>query len=209
MLTRFTRSAALLAAGAAVGVTALGVSSASPRRAATATVPTPPARVTAQRITQQRLTVKPGTRVRSSQLGSTRVFVDDSHGFALASVGSAQYPAATADGGRTWRTNGPVLHEDAAQAPLAVDEVGAIDRRTEYFFGGGGSVVDSTGDGGRHWWRAFLGDAAMAVVPGVRDQLVAFVQTALGDGTEHALTSVYVSRDGGHHWRHDANLGAF
>ena len=47
------------------------------------------------------------------------MFTDGKHGFALAE-GQAQYPAATNDGGKTWKTNGPALHVNAAQAPLAV-----------------------------------------------------------------------------------------
>ena len=60
--------------------------------------------VTGTLITRPARTLAPGTAVRSNELVGQRVFVDAAHGFALASVGQAQYPAATSNGGRTWRT---------------------------------------------------------------------------------------------------------
>jgi hypothetical protein len=161
--------------------------------------------VTASPIARVRGTPRPGTRVRSADLG-TRVFADARHGFALASIDDGQFPAATADGGRTWRVNGPVLHENAAQAPLSVNEVGIANRRT-YFAFGGGQVVDVTSDGGRHWFRAILGDVVVAVAAPGDGRLIAFAQVA-GSGSR-ANTVVYVSRDGGRHWRRTTREGAF
>ena len=48
-----------------------------------------------------------------------RVFANRLIGFALTDIpprGGGTYPVATSDGGRTWRTDGPVLHVPAAQA---------------------------------------------------------------------------------------------
>lgn len=163
-----------------------------------------PRTITASLITRTPGTLAPGTRVRSGSLGE-RVFPNGRTGFALASVGQVQYPAATVNGGTTWRTDGPALHLNAAQAPLVVVFPGAANTRTFFAFGGG-QVVDATGDAGRHWWRAFLGDAVIAVVPRLGGGLVAFAQDVSSTGNS-AVTLVYVSRDGGHHWRYTTNFG--
>jgi len=58
-------------------------------------------------------------------------------------------------------------------------------------------VVDVTTDGGRSWWEASLDGLVVAVVPGPkRDDLVAYAREQLSP----ALTSQYVSRDGGRIW---------
>jgi hypothetical protein len=141
--------------------------------------------------------------VRSADLGQ-RIFVNARRGFALANVDGGTYPAATDNGGKTWRTDGPALHLNAAQAPLAVLDVGAANGHTFFAFGGG-QVVDATRDGGKHWWQAFLGDVVMAVVARPGGGLVAFAQTASGT---KAVTLVYVSTDGGRHWHLNDRLGA-
>lgn len=200
------RSAALVATGLVGGTILVGVSSASsqPARGATAAVPQPPRIVTASPITAQPGTVRVGTNVSSRNLGE-RVFIDNRHGFALGAVGQAQYPVTTVDGGKTWRTDGPALHVNAAQAPLAVSQIGVLNRHTYFAFGA--QVVDVTNDLGKHWWRAFLGDIVMAVVPGGVGQLVAFAQASLPGSGPGAVNWQYVSRDGGLHWHYDANLG--
>jgi hypothetical protein len=181
-----------------------GISSASASSSPEATAAAVPTLVTASRITRPPGTLRPGTRVRSVDLGA-REFANPRDGFALASVGEAQYPAATVNGGRTWRTDGPALHLNAAQAPLSVVFTGAANAHTFFAFGGG-QVVDATGDAGKHWWRAFLGDGVIAVVPRLGGGLIAIAQNATGTGSS-AVTLVYVSRDGGHHWHHDTTLG--
>jgi hypothetical protein len=132
------------------------------------------------------------------------VFVDALHGFALVNVGGAQYPAASVNAGGTWRVSGPALHLNAAQAPLVVCEVGALSRRIYFADGCGGEAVDTTGDGGRHWWRAFFGGGVQAVV-GSGSRLVAFVAADSG-GDSTAVTWVYVSSDGGRHWHYENGL---
>jgi hypothetical protein len=141
--------------------------------------------------------------VSSASLGQ-RVFPNANTGFALAHVSGAEYPAATADGGKTWKTDGPALHLDAAEAPLAIVDVGAANARTFFAFGGG-QVVDVTADGGRSWWQTLVGDVALAVVPRLAGGLSAVAQDASG---ANAVTVVYVSTDGGRHWRLSRNLGA-
>jgi hypothetical protein len=170
-----------------------------------ASSPSPPKTITARRIKRRANTLRPGTPVRSSDVFGVRAFPTPLRGFALAGVGEAQYPAATVDGGRTWRTDGPALHVNAAQAPLSVTNVGAANRRT-FFAYGGGQVVDVTSNGGKRWWQAFLGDLVLSVTPS-GNRLVAVVQNATGSGAT-AQTVVYVSRDGGRHWHLNNKLGA-
>jgi photosystem II stability/assembly factor-like uncharacterized protein len=110
------------------------------------------------------------------------------------------------DGGRTWRTDGPALHINAADAPESVLDLGAANRHTVFAYGGG-QVVDVTSDGGRHWWQALLGDDVLSVVA-FGGRLIAVAQDATGSGST-AQTVVYVSRDGGRHWRLNNTLGAF
>jgi hypothetical protein len=173
--------------------------------AAASAAAAPPQTITASRITRPNGTLAPGSSVRASNLGQ-RVFVNANRGFALADVGGAQYPAASVNGGRTWKTNGPALHLNAAQAPLVVLDVGAANAHTFYAFGGG-QVVGVTSDGGATWWRANLGDVVLAVVPRVSGGLIAIAQNATGSGS-NATTVVYVSTDGGRHWKLNKNLGA-
>jgi photosystem II stability/assembly factor-like uncharacterized protein len=174
-------------------------------RTSAAAAPSPPHTVTARRITARPHTLRKGSLVTRAISGH-RVFLDATHGFALADTGGAQYPAVTVDGGRTWRTNGPALHVNAAQAPLSVIDVGAANRHTFFAFGGG-QVADVTSDGGKHWWQAFLGDDVLAVVS-FGNRLIAVAQDATGNGST-AQTVVYVSRDGGRHWHLNNKLGAF
>ncbi len=197
-----------IAVGLAVAAALAGSHLAASSGAASPSAATPPASVTATPIARTPNTRRPGTLVRQSQLGH-RVFVDAQHGFALASLTQAQYPAATQDGGRTWRIDGPALHVNAAQAPLVVLDVGAASKRTFFAFGGpgGGQAVDVTSDGGKHWWRAILGEVVLAVVAAEDGKLFAVAQGASGSSGA-AVNWVYVSSDGGRHWRYDNRLGA-
>jgi len=102
-----------------------------------------------------------GQLVGSSQLG-IRSFVNAKNGFALASVGQAQYPANTTDGGKTWRIDGPHFHVNAANAPNVITRTDVAGRSTYFAYagpGGGMSVVVS-GDTGKHWWRVLSGRSA-------------------------------------------------
>jgi hypothetical protein len=168
----------------------------------TAATTSVPKTVTGKLITRARGTLAPGTLVHSSALGQ-RVFTNASNGFSLANVGGAQYPAATTDGGTVWKTDGPALHLDAAQAPLAVVSLAAANRRTIYAYGTG-QVVDVTSDGGKHWYQALFEGESMAVVPGISGHLVAFL-----DGTSNGkgVTWQYVSKNGGRTWNYDPAVG--
>lgn len=202
----------IVAAAAVLAITAAVVlaSGAAARQTATRTAPhsisTPPATVGGTLIPKVPGALQPGHLVRPSTLGQ-RVFPDARHGFALADVGGAQYPALAVDGGILWRVAGPPLHEDAAQAPLVVTQVGAADKRTYFAWGGpaGGPSVDVTTDAGAHWYRALIGDVVCAVVPTSNGHLMAFAQSA-GSGNS-ASTWVYVSKDGGKSWQYSTSLG--
>jgi photosystem II stability/assembly factor-like uncharacterized protein len=163
---------------------------------AVASSPKPPKTVRATRITRQPGTLAPGSHVASSKVVGQRTFTTASRGFALASVGSADYAVATTDGGKTWKTDGPALHLDALQAPLAVSFLGAVNRK-KVFAWGGGQVIDATNDGGKTWYRAlFTSGSPVAVVHDFAGHLLAFVQTFSGSNTVK-----YVSKDGGRTWR--------
>jgi photosystem II stability/assembly factor-like uncharacterized protein len=197
-LSRSALAAAVLAAGATAAFTTLASASASPRSA-----PSAPKTLTAARITRQTGTLAPGKVVGSSSLGQ-RVFVNAHDGFALAAVGQAQYPAETTDGGATWKTFGPALHVNAAQAPLSVTDLGAANARTVYYYGSG-QAVDVTSNGGKTWWRALCSELSLAVVPGVSGRLVWITQDSPTGGA--AVTWPYESSDGGRVWHYTTAFG--
>jgi len=192
---RLVRFPLVVASAAVLSVVALAGALSASSNAAPTTIPKT---VTGKLITRPHGTLAPGTVVHSGALGQ-RVFTNASNGFALANVGGAQYPAATTDGGTVWKTDGPALHLDAAQAPLAVVSIGAANRRTIYAYGTG-QVVDVTSDGGKHWYQALFQGESMAVVPGISGHLVAFLD---GNGA----TWQYVSKNGGRSWTYDSAVG--
>lgn len=193
----------LVLGAAALGLTTAGVSAASTQSAMTADVPQ--ATVTASLFSRRPGTLAPGAKVRSADLGQ-RVFTDADHGFALASVGQAQYPAATDDAGKTWKTDGPALHINAAQAPLSVVDIDAISPTTIFAYGSG-QVIDATSDGGKAWYGALFDGVVMAVVGGVDNHLVAFVDGSTSGSSSSGVTWQYVSKDGGRSWRYDNTVG--
>ena len=184
--------AAFVVVAVVLGLGSIGVSGAATRATAAAK---PPKTVTATQITRRKGTLATGSSVRAAAVSGQRVFTDAKHGFALASVGSAQYAVATADGGKTWKTYGPALHLNAAQAPLSVSFIGAVSRKTVFAWGGG-QVIDATNDGGKHWYSAlFTTGSPVAVVRDIQGHITAFVGSPGGGST-----SRYVSKDGGRTW---------
>jgi hypothetical protein len=194
----------LALAAVTCGLVSVGVSPAH-TAAARAVAAAPQRTVTASRITRPKGTLAPGSKVSSAALGQ-RVFTDNSHGFALADVGGAQYSAATSDGGKNWSTDGPALHLDAAQAPLAVVNIGVASRKTVFAYGGG-QVIDTTSDGGKNWYRALFNGLVMAVVRNPQGHLVAFVDGSTSSGGSKGVTWQYVSKNGGRSWRYDTTVG--
>jgi photosystem II stability/assembly factor-like uncharacterized protein len=124
--------------------------------------------------------------------------VDARHGFALDRAGTATYAVVTSDNGHTWRTSGPALVVHAAQGPLEVCEIGAVN--THLFFAGGAEAADVTSDGGKHWFRSPLPGGVIAIVEHGRG-LAAVVESG-----SPASNLVYVTTDGGKHWIYAPHL---
>jgi hypothetical protein len=149
-----------------------------------------------------------------SNFSGVRVFANRRVGFALSDIppqGGGTYPVATADGGRTWRTDGPVLHVPAAQGPLAVDQAGVVGPRIYFAWCGAcNMVIDVTPDAGRHWWQVFMPGEVLAVLGGSRGRagLTAIVAgpTSAPNG-RGASFWVYRTADG-HRWRYDYSINA-
>jgi hypothetical protein len=185
-----------------LGLAALGLAGAAPAVAAL----TAPKTIRASLISRPAGTLAPGTKIPSSSLFlGQRIFVDAKHGFELADVGQAQYPAATGDGGKTWRTDGPALHVDAAQAPLGVVDIGALSRQLIFAYGGSQSV-DVTSDGGRTWRRALFEGEVMAVTANITGHPVAFVDGS-GSSGRFGSTYQYATQDGGRSWQRTTVVG--
>ena len=202
LLRRADGRLACVVAMISLAALALALPTTAPARASTR-VPsanaatTPPTTLTGTLMTPSPLgPLKRGTVVRSRTVG-TRMFTNSRHGFALATERfGASYPAVTVNGGKTWKINGPVFHVPAAQAPFAVTQVGALNAST--YFAWGAQSIDSTSDGGKHWWRTLVPNSALAVVPSGRT-LIAVTEDAPPSGSP-ATVSVYLSTDGGHRW---------
>jgi hypothetical protein len=189
-----------LVGAAVLGLGSVAAAGSSTRAAAAATKP--PRTITATRITRGPGTLAPGSRVRPADIAGQRVFTDAEHGFALASAPGADYSVATTDGGKTWKTDGPALHLHAAQAPLAVVFIGAVNHRT-LFAWGGGQVIDTTSDGGNAWYSALFTDGSpVSVAPDLRGHLLAYVGSPSGGNIWQ-----YLSRDGGRTWHYQTTVG--
>lgn len=196
--SRFLAASAVVAAGVGSAGVFAASSTASPHAGASAA---PALRMTAHQLRPRRGAVPSGTVVRSSSLFSDRVFANSGDGFALADEGTAQYPARSTDGGRTWRIDGPQVHVDAADGPAAVGSVGDAGARTLFAYGS--SAIDSTSDAGRTWWQTFADGLVVAVVRGrLPHELLAYVQQG-----RPAVTSQYVSHDGGRNWTISGAMG--
>jgi hypothetical protein len=152
-----------------------------------------------------------GTAVSSAFIG-IRVFADRRRGFAITDLPHASggtYPVATADGGRTWRTDGPVLHVPAAQGPLAVDQAGLAGRRIYFAWCGAcNTVIDVTPDAGGHLWQTFMPGNVLAVLSdaNARAGLTAIVAGPNGaPNGRGASLWVYQSADG-RRWSYERSL---
>lgn len=184
-------------------VSLLAVTTVALGSAASAAATGPQQTVSGTIITRQPQTLAPGSTVSASKIFGNRVFTGAKRGFALVDTGGAQYPATTVDGGKTWKTDGPALHLDAAQAPLAVIYIGAAGPKT-IFAWGTGQVIDTTSDGGKHWYRATFFGLPVAVVRNPQGHLVAFVD---GETSGSNSSLQYVSKNGGKTWRLDNTIG--
>lgn len=188
-----TRLSAIAAVMAVSTVAVAGVASASSNRSGSSATVTAKALASSDSGSQF---AHRGASVDPSKL-TIRTFVNSKDGFSLASVGQAQYPASTTDGGKTWQIDGPHFHVNAANAPDVVTRDGAMGPSTYYAYGGGGNTVVVSSDGGSHWWRAYFPGSPLSVEPtysGSKPGLVTIVENNPGK------FAAYVSTDGGQHW---------
>ena len=184
--------AALAVSAAALAVGVGSAAAAGPQQTVTATL-----------ISRPGQTLAPGSTVSASKIFGNRVFTGAQRGFALVDTGQAQYPAATVNGGKTWKTDGPALHLNAAQAPLAVIYIGAAGPKT-IFAWGTGQVIDTTSDGGQHWYRA----AVLRAPGGGGQEPSGASRRVRRRGDERSNSSLqYVSKNGGKTWRLDNTIG--
>ena len=150
-----------------------------------------------------------GARV-GKRFSGTRAFANSRDGFAIGTPPGdlgATYPIATADGGKTWRIAGPILHIPAAQGALAVDAAGMSSPHVWYAWSDGNTVVDVTPDAGKHWWQAFLPGQVLTVYADQIqcNRLIALVQPFIQ--RKHPPLWTYASATG-HHWTYVANTNA-
>jgi hypothetical protein len=128
-----------------------------------------------------------------------RVFTNAHDGVALVSVRGELTPARTTDGGSVWRIDGPGLYaEGAADAAVAVNNIGAQDAATFYAYGGG-QVLDITSDGGRVWRQAIFQGLEAGASP-IDHGVAAYVDQSNSTGTQGITIQFYTST-GGHSWR--------
>ena len=139
------------------------------------------------------------------------MFANNTRGFALATTRAGEtYPAVTTNAGHTWRVNGPMIHIPAADAATGRRRrSGLTNGRTYFAWGGpfGGNVVNVTSDGGKRWYQTFLGGAVLSVVSDGPHKLIAVAEGSTGGvGSSMAATWLYVSGDGGRHWRYTTGV---
>jgi hypothetical protein len=200
------------------------------RPAAGAGVLPPAASASAQLFVRAGERLRPGTVVRPANLG-VGVFADARHGFALASIGYETYPAATIDGGRTWRIDGPVLPipaaggpaaggpaaggltggpaagAPAAGGPTASGQPGVAGPETYFASEGlaGTTVVDVTTDAGKHWWQAFL-PGGVVFVGAFDGELTAIIAVPVGNPQSAGVEFWAYHSKSGKRWDYDATL---
>jgi hypothetical protein len=153
--------------------------------------------------------LRPGTVVPLANVG-VAVFADARHGFTLASMsGSETYPAATVDGGRTWRIDGPVLPALPSGGPAVISQPGIAGPRT-YFVSegvGGITVVDVTTDAGKRWWRTLL-PGGPVFVGAYEGELTAIVASSTIDRPDAQETFWAFHSKTGRRWTYDDSLSA-
>lgn len=174
----------------------------------------PPKAVTARRLRPSAPAgLRPGTPVGSGFTG-VRVFANRRVGFAVTNVpqaGGGTYPVATSNGGRTWRTDGPVLHIPAAQGAVAVGQAGVLGPRIYFAWCGAcNTVIDVTADAGKRWWQTLMPGIVLAVIGGSnpRAGLTAIIEgPASAPNGRGASLWVYLSTDG-RRWTYKYSLNA-
>ncbi len=105
-----------------------------------------------------------GTEVPLNEVSSI-AFATPRVGYALGGPFASSFPLKTVDGGRNWFIDGPAFFRPVADGASVVGDMTAASASEAYAYGGpyGGSSIVITTDGGKQWWRAWLGQALLAV----------------------------------------------
>jgi hypothetical protein len=157
--------------------------------------------------------LRPGTPVNPA-FTSIRVFANRRIGFAITDIpkaGDGTYPVSTANGGKNWQTDGPVLHIPAAQGAIGVGQAGVAGSKIFFAWCGAcNSVIDITPDAGKHWWQAFMPGQVLTLLgtPYARAGLIAVVEgpTSAANGRGASLW-VHISTDG-RRWSYNHRMNA-
>lgn len=186
-------------------------------RSPSAAVPsavTPPKAVTAQRLGPAAGGgVRPGTPVSAGFTG-IRVFINRRNGFALTGLpdaGGGTYPVASTDGGKTWRTDGPVLQIPAAQGAAAVGQAGVAAPRIYFAWCAAcNNLIDLTPDAGKHWWAARLPGQILSLTgtPHTHAGLVAIVEGPTADPRGRGASLWEYISTNGRRWTYAYSLSA-
>jgi hypothetical protein len=150
----------------------------------------------------------------NSSFTGTRVFANRRDGFAITVIARARegtYPVATDDGGRTWRTDGPVLHIPAAQGAIDVGQAGVSGPGIYFAWCGAcNTVIDISPDAGKHWLQTFMPGQVLSVLGATSTSpgLIAIVEgsTSAPSGRGASLW-VYRSTNG-RHWIYSGSMNA-
>jgi hypothetical protein len=144
-----------------------------------------------------------GAGIPLKELGDL-AFTTAKRGYSLANTGQAIYPVTTTDGGRTWRVDGPHLWVAAADAPATVESIGVAGDSTVFAYGGG-QAIDTTPDGGQHWWSAYFDNFLAAASSS--SSIWVLVNGPTPTGADHlSPVWLYASENGGRDWTFESAL---
>ena len=149
-----------------------------------------------------------GTAVRLSEVLDI-AFATPRVGYALGGPFGSRFPLKTTDGGRNWFIDGPAFFLPVADGAAAVDDMWAASANESYAYGGpgGGSSIAITTDAGRHWWRAWLGQALLTVSQRGSDLwALAAGSTSSAAGNSDPPVLLYDSANGGRSWTYRSTL---
>ena len=148
-----------------------------------------------------------GTAVRLSEVNDV-AFATRRVGYALGGPFGSTFPLKTTNGGRSWFVDGPALFLPVADGAAAVGDLSATSADA-YSYGGdaGGSSVVISNDGGKRWWRAWLGQAVVAVSQRGSD-LWALAAGSTDSSAVNAIPPLllYDSSNGGRTWTYRSTL---
>lgn len=173
---------------------------------------TPPKTVIAYPLPAAR-GLRPGSAVGAGFVG-IRAFINRRDGFAIANLpqaGDGTYPLATTDGGKTWRTDGPVLHVPAAQGAAAVGQAGVSAPRIYFAWCAAcNDLIDITPDAGKHWWAIRLPGQILSLVgtPYTHAGLIAVVEGPTSDPRGRGASLWVYTSTNGRRWTYGYSMNA-